>query len=280
MITLQRKKRGPRDVKAHLEYLDERIVPSTLQPNLMTAEVAITHASVNSAQPDEEAAPAESKIEIRCENRMIRIAERREKVLERREKVTYAGRLVWRDSPRLTSFLRLSSWRARARALAVTNTSSGTASSPSSGTATTNSISPTAPATTSPVTTVPPTPLPVATTPEPTTPATTSPVLPLPANVSALLDTVYEEFESGDLPSTNQPGQVEIQGNNVGIQIRGDATDFASVVANAESLGLQVTTESSAYDIVVGFLPIANLPAAAQLAGTPSITPIVSPRLN
>jgi hypothetical protein len=92
---------------------------------------------------------------------------------------------------------------------------------------------------------------------------------------------VYQEFQNGDLPTTNEPGQVEIQGNNVGIQIHSsDPTDFASMVANAENLGLQVTIESDSFDIVVGFLPIANLPAIAQLSGSPSITPVLTPQLN
>jgi hypothetical protein len=92
---------------------------------------------------------------------------------------------------------------------------------------------------------------------------------------------VYEEFQNGDLPTTNEPGQVEIQGINVGIQIHSsDSTDFASMVANAENLGLQVTIESDSFDIVVGFLPTADLPAIAQLSGSPSITPVFTPQLN
>jgi hypothetical protein len=92
---------------------------------------------------------------------------------------------------------------------------------------------------------------------------------------------VYQELQNGDLPTTNESGQVEIQGNNVGIQIHSsDPTDFASMVANAENLGLQVTIESDSFDIVVGFLPIANSPAIAQLSGSPSITPVFTPQLN
>jgi hypothetical protein len=92
---------------------------------------------------------------------------------------------------------------------------------------------------------------------------------------------VYQEFQNGDLPTTNEPGQVEIQGNNVAIQIHSsDPTDFASMVANAENLGLQITIESDSFDIVVGFLPIANSPAIAQLSGSPSITPVFTPQLK
>ncbi len=52
------------------------------------------------------------------------------------------------------------------------------------------------------------------------------------------------------------------------------------MVANAESLGLQVTTVFDSYDMIVGFLPIAQLPAAAQLAGSPSITPVLNVALS
>lgn len=107
MNTLQEDKRRPRDHMAHLEYLDDRIVPSTLEPNVIAAEVATSHASVNSAPQNEESAMAESRIEI-SENRMVKIAERREKALERREKATDAEKLGSLSSPLATRFLRLS----------------------------------------------------------------------------------------------------------------------------------------------------------------------------
>jgi hypothetical protein len=278
MTNLQLEKRHSRDHKAHLEYLDNRIVPSTLQLNLMPAEVATVHASVQSAQHHEESATAESRIEIRRENRMAEIAERREKALERRE--ARAERIAARHqfSPAVVP-----ESPARELAAAISTTGVGasgsgqsTGGSPPSGSSTGPGgiSSPTMPVTTTPITTAP-----VSTTPVTTSP--TSPSLPLPANASTLLAPVYQEFQNGDLPTTNEPGQVEIQGNNVGIQIySSDPTDFAFMVANAEDLGLQVTIESDSFDIVVGFLPIANLPAIAQLSGSPSITPVLTPQLN
>ena len=280
MNTLQEDKRRPRDHMAHLEYLDDRIVPSTLEPNVIAAEVATSHASVNSAPQNEESAMAESRIEIRRENRMVKIAERREKALERREKATE------RRETRLAQFAARHPFspavvvRSPVSPLTVSGSSGSTpstsgSSSSVSGTGTGNSGSPTTPIPTLPTPTLPVTPAPGT-----PTPVATSPTAPLPANVSPLLDTVYEEFLNGTLPTTNQPGQVVIQGNNVGIQIHAsDPSEFASIVANAESLGLQETTVSDAFDIVVGFLPIANLPAIAQLAGSSSIAPMLSPRL-
>jgi hypothetical protein len=102
---------------------------------------------------------------------------------------------------------------------------------------------------------------------------------PLPANVSVLLDTIYEEYQSGDMPlPTPRPGQVEIQGSRVGIEIHDSSPgDFNTVVADAESLGLQVTDLSEAYDTVVGFLPIAQLPALAQLPTSSAVAPLLYP---
>jgi hypothetical protein len=303
MTNLQLEKRHSRDHKAHLEYLDNRIVPSTLQLNLIPAEVATVHASVQSSQHHEESATAESRIEIRRENRMAEIAERREKALERRE--ARAERIAARHqfSPAVVP-----GSPARQLAAAISTTGAGasgsgqsTGGSPPSGSSTGPGgiSSTTMPVTTTPITTAPVSTTPITTAPELTTPVTTTPIttapvsttpvttsptspsLPLPANASTLLAPVYQEFQNGDLPTTNEPGQVEIQGNNVGIQIHSsDPTDFASMVANAENLGLQVTIESDSFDIVVGFLPIANLPAIAQLSGSPSITPVLTPQLN
>ena len=271
MTNLQLEKRHSRDHKAHLEYLDNRIVPSTLQLNLMPAEVATVHASVQSAQHHEDSATAESRIEIRRENRMAEIAERRE------------ARAEWIATRHQFSPAVVPESPARQLAAAISTTGAGasgsgqsTGGSPPSGSSTGPGgiSSPTMPVTTTPITTAP-----VSTTPVTTSP--TSPSLPLPANASTLLATVYQEFQNGDLPTTNEPGQVEIQGNNVGIQIHSsDPADFASMVANAENLGLQVTIESDSFDIVVGFLPISNLPAIAQLSGSPSITPVFTPQLN
>ncbi len=111
-----------------------------------------------------------------------------------------------------------------------------------------------------------------------------APVLPnpLPVNVSTLLGTIYSEYENGTLPSsTAQPGQVEIQGSNVDVQFQtSNTSDFATMLVDAESLGLQVTVSSAAYGIVDGFLPIAALPAAAQLPSSPSLTPLLYPLTN
>jgi hypothetical protein len=100
--------------------------------------------------------------------------------------------------------------------------------------------------------------------------------------VSQQLVTVYEEFLNGDLPTTrNQPGEPVIQGTNVEIQIHTtNPSEYDSTEAAAVSLGMQVTMTDPGYDVMVGFVPIAQLPAIGAIAGAPSISPITYPQLH
>jgi hypothetical protein len=290
MNILQRaNKRRSRQRTATLEYLDARIVPAVVHP---TVAVAADVAGMHSNQPPENVVPGESASQIKHEQRLARLAERREAKLERREAalerrelrdaavaaryaarhhITLAGavqdQVISPASTNSTSATTIPSTRGSASSTSGStsstsgSSSTGSSAGSSSGSNTTGSTSPTSPV---------------------TTPGSTTSSNPLPANVSTLLDTVYEEFENGTLPaSTGKPGGVEIQGSDVGIQIQtSNSSDFNTLVADAESLGLQVTDSSAAYNIVVGFLPISALPSAAQLAGSPSITPLLYPIMN
>jgi hypothetical protein len=262
-------KRHSRGRKAHLEYLDARIVPATVHPALaVAAEVASVHAG----QQPENIVAGESATQMRHEQRIARLAERREAALERRE--MRAALFAARDHITLAGPV-----QDQVIGAASTSSKSATATQGTSGPGqSTTGSSPTGSSTGSNVGTSPvgstPTPLPVTT---PTNPAGSQGALP--ANVSALFDTIYEEYESGTLPaSTGKPGQFEIQGSDVGVQIEtSNSSEFSTLVADALSLGLQVTESSAAYNIVEGFLPISALPAAAQLPGSPSITPMLNP---
>jgi hypothetical protein len=286
MNILKQDRRRSRVRKARLEILDERIVPSTVQPALAAAaEVATVHASAESAGTT----TAESQIQIRHENRMIRIEERHELKIERRDARLARLAELRHAAHDFSAAVVVETPAAQAAAIAAAtakrahttsgssggNGSSSSGSSPGSGSGSTGTTLPVTPVTTT------------AGTGSGTSGSGTSSgsgsttTTPLPANASALLDTVYEEYLNGDLPTTASPGQVEIQGTNVGIEIRSSSpSNFSATVAAAESLGLQVTTVSDAYDTVVGFLPIAQLPAAAQLSGAPSITPLLYPTSN
>jgi hypothetical protein len=110
----------------------------------------------------------------------------------------------------------------------------------------------------------------------------TAPASSLPANVAQALDVIYNAYEQdpstfspSSVPSTNGANLVQIQGTNVGIQVQdSNPANFNTLLANLQSAGMQVTLSSANYGMVVGFLPIAQLPTVAALADAPSITPV------
>ncbi len=109
----------------------------------------------------------------------------------------------------------------------------------------------------------------------------------LPANVPPLLATVYQEYEqwaAGGEQNTftsSETGIVEIEGTNVGIEVHdGNADDYTALGSELQSLGMQITTSSATYGTYVGFLPIAQLPAVAQLAQGPNLSPLLYPLAN
>ena len=277
MITRQHNQKRSREHKLGLESLDTRIVPAAAALNLaVPAEVA----SVNPSHNSETSVKAESAIEIKQQNRLARIAERKEAAHERHEaavarreakRAELAAKKAARDHITLAGPVRVqfitvpTATSARAATAKKANVSAPPSVPVSPAPAGTGSTGGSATTT------------PVQATPVPTTPSAN----PLPANVSTVLDNVYEEYLNGDLPSTRQPGTVEIQGTTVGIEIHdSNPSDFAAMVAQAQSLGLQVNDNSATYDIVDGFLPISALPSLAQLPASASVTPLLYPSTN
>jgi hypothetical protein len=278
--------------KIHLEYLDDRIVPSTAQLGLAAVQVATAHATVNVSEQAERTATAETKLQIRHENRIIKLEERREAATEKRdarlEKLAARRAAADRFSPAIV--VRTPASLAAAMASASAKQSATVSTHVSGGSIMPVSSTGSPPASTTPVAPVTTTPAPVSSTPAPVSSGagsgssgspTTPTSNPLPDNVSTILDTIYSEYENGNLSTTTGPGQVEIQGSSVGVQMRtSNPADFAAMVSDVQSMGMQVTTSSAAYDTVIGFLPISELPAAAQLTGAPAITPLLYPGTN
>lgn len=277
MTTRQHHQKRSREHKVGLESLDARIVPAAVSLNLaVPAEVA----SVNPSQNSETSVKAESAIEIKQQNRLARIAERHQAAVVRREArlAEIAAKKAARDHITLAAPPNVQvvtvpsatgSTAAKAQNATVSAAPSVTYSpAPADAGATLTGTGSTGGSGTT---------TPVQATPIPTTPSAN----PLPANVSTVLDNVYEEYENGTLPTTRQPGTVEIQGTTVGIEIHdSNPSDFAAMVAQAQSLGLQVIDNSSTYDIVDGFLPISALPSLAQLPTSASVTPMLYPSTN
>jgi hypothetical protein len=103
----------------------------------------------------------------------------------------------------------------------------------------------------------------------------------LPANVAVTLDVIYDAYQQNpgqfpaNLPATDGANLVVIQGSNVGIQVHdGNPTDFATLLTELESDGMQVTTSSAQFGTIVGMLPISQLPAVAELTDAPSVAPL------
>jgi hypothetical protein len=94
------------------------------------------------------------------------------------------------------------------------------------------------------------------------------------------LITIYQEFQQqgGKAPFTSsKSGLVKIQGTSVGVDIQSAGGDFNSFVSAMTTLGMQVRATDATDGIVEGFLPISQLPSAAQNSQTLSLSPIYIP---
>jgi hypothetical protein len=118
----------------------------------------------------------------------------------------------------------------------------------------------------------------------PTTPMTNnedsgSDTQSLPANVSGVLNTIYQNYQKDStLPAGNAPGSVRIEGSNVGVSIHGNGQgDFSAFVGTLQNLGMEISATDSVSWTVDGMLPIDQLLTAAQTPQTRSITPSYVP---
>jgi hypothetical protein len=109
----------------------------------------------------------------------------------------------------------------------------------------------------------------------------------LPANVSPALATIYAAYEAdpsdfpADIPVTNGATLVQIQGTSVGISVKdSNPADFNTLVTALQSAGMQITDSSATYGLVVGFLPVAQLPTVAALSDAPSVAPLYQTMLQ
>jgi biotin operon repressor len=106
---------------------------------------------------------------------------------------------------------------------------------------------------------------------------------PLPSNVAAALQSLYQEYEGqggGDSFTPGQPSDsfLDISGTSVDVSLKISGTDFNTALSQLQADGMQVNSSSAAYGVIQGMLPIGELPAAAQVAS--SVTPISPPHLS
>jgi hypothetical protein len=105
----------------------------------------------------------------------------------------------------------------------------------------------------------------------------------LPSNVSAALQSLYQEYESQGggssfTPSLPSDQLLQISGTSVVVSLKiGSSSNFSTALSQLQSDGLQVSSSSSTYDLIDGMLPIGELPAAAQIAA--SVTAVGPPQL-
>jgi hypothetical protein len=105
----------------------------------------------------------------------------------------------------------------------------------------------------------------------------------LPANLSAALRSLYREYvgHGGDnafTPGLTGDGLLSIRGSRVAVRIKvAFPPALGAYLRDLRADGLQITRTIPAYGLAEGMLPVAKLPAVAQLAAhvwpaTPAIT--------
>ena len=98
------------------------------------------------------------------------------------------------------------------------------------------------------------------------------------------LQSMYQEYESQGGSSSFTPGQpsdklLQISGTSVEVSLKiASGSNFDTALSQLQSDGMQVSSSSSTYALIEGMLPIAELPAAAQIAA--SVTPVSPPMLS
>jgi hypothetical protein len=102
--------------------------------------------------------------------------------------------------------------------------------------------------------------------------------------VAQQLVTIYQAYIQdpsnfhGVSSSTDGAQLVVVQGNNVGIDVHtNNPGDFAAVMTELQSAGMQITASDAAHGLIDGLLPIAQLPTVANLPQAPSVNPLWIP---
>ena len=118
--------------------------------------------------------------------------------------------------------------------------------------------------------------------PPPTPPTPTPAPAPTgPANLSAALFALYEQYESDPAAFTSSTpstaGQFDIVNGSVNVSVRdSNAAEFQSLTTELANAGMTNAASSASLGMVVGLLPISELVSVAQFSGTVSVTPETS----
>ncbi len=260
LTTFRRDRRNRRQANFDLESLDDRLVLSTVAPGGM-AEAVGAKAAIIEHRHEVRVARHEAKLarmEARHEAKLARMEARHEAKLARAAMPATSMTPIVIGGP----------------AAATASAPAATAASSTSGGSTTTAAAPPAVVTTGSGSTYP-----TAGGTDTGSGSNTGSTGPLPANVAAPLQTLYQEYESQGSsfsPTASDDKLLQISGNSVEVSLKiASGTDFSTALSQLQSDGMQVSSSSASYDLVEGMLPIAELPAAAQIAS--SVTPVSPP---
>jgi len=263
LTTTRRDQRTRRQSLFTLEALDDRLVLSAAAAGAVGEAVS---AKAMAAEARHEARHA--RIEARHEAHAARVAARH---------AAHAARVAARHAALTAAHPTPSAILIPLAGAAPTTTSAKTTTSaPAAPTTTTSTPSPVTVVTTNPTGTSD-----SGSTGSPTSSAPTSSG-PLPSNVGAALQSLYSEYQSegNNFHADESIDQaLQISGTSVEVSLKiGSGSDFNAALSQLQSDGLQLSSSSATYGLINGMLPIAQLPAAAQIAS--SVNPVFAPQLQ
>jgi hypothetical protein len=256
-----------------VECLDARITPTAIHPAITAQSAAMVSAS--------------AKVEIRREKMLFRLIERQENAIGREELRlaavearhhahhhavhASAGALADPPSVALAAGVRRKGSSLPSMASApATSHAKASARAVSRSKVSASAVSVSKPGSTLPV--LVPAPPSVA---APNSPATSQPASSvLPASVAQVLANVYQAFEQNPtgFSGSDFAQLVVISGDNLGIEVHdSNPADYSSLVAGLVNAGMQISASDPTYDLVVGLLPIAQLPTVATFSPTVAI---------
>jgi hypothetical protein len=99
------------------------------------------------------------------------------------------------------------------------------------------------------------------------------------ANLGSTLNSVYQAYQNDGGNASqlaSQFSQLQFQNGKILVTINGTG-NFSAFESSLTNLGMQITTASSAYDAVTGYLPITALPTVSLLPQATSVAPVSKP---
>ena len=103
------------------------------------------------------------------------------------------------------------------------------------------------------------------------------------ANLGQQMIGVYQSFESSGGQTSQLASQYpsfSFRGTSILAQFKEATPNFNEFQTELESLGLQVTVSSPSYGVVVGWIPMSQLPTAAQMPDVLNGAPLDKPVLR